>query len=174
MRRNGLALLAGGVLWLTGVVLLESGTDVDSLAVRATFLVAGLLLAVDLYVLRSRLPARTAKVGVICSALTCAGIGVGFASGGFIGFLLAYYGLLFTLPLGLVLVGIGLRTGGGLPSWAVWIPVLLAAAGAITYGFHALAPDLWDPPDSVMFIILGVGWLLLAAAALSPFRSVEA
>jgi hypothetical protein len=36
----------------------------------------------------------------------------------------------------------------------------------VTYGFHALAREIWDPPDAMLFVILGVGWILLGVAAL--------
>ena len=93
--------------------------------------------------------------------------GVGFAIGSFVGFLLAYASELFVIPVGLALLGLGLWRGGGLPAWASWIPVVLAGAGLITYGFHALAREIWDPPDAMLFVILGVGWMMLGAAAVS-------
>jgi len=166
-------LQAGGAIWLTGVFFLESGHDPGSVEVRAAFLVAGLLIAAGIFVSRSWLPARTARLGAICSAVAGLAIGIGFAAGSFMGFLLVYFGVLFALPLGLGLLGVGLWRGGGMPPWAAWIPVLLAAAGAVTYGFHALARQVWDPPDSVMFIIYGVGWMLLGIASLSPFTSIQ-
>jgi hypothetical protein len=54
-----------------------------------------------------------------------------------------------------------------MPGRATWIPAFMAGAGLITYGFHALARDLWDPPDAVLFIIIGAGWVLLGIAAIA-------
>jgi hypothetical protein len=163
--RVGWALLAGGALWLGAVALLASGDDVDSIEVRTLFFVAGLLIAFDLWRLRSRLPSRLARVGAAVTALAALMTGVGFGMGSFAGFLLAYTGELFLVPLGLLLLGLGLWRGGGLPTWAPWIPVVLAGAGLITYGFHAWAREIWDPPDATLFVVLGIGWMMLGVAA---------
>lgn len=168
--RVGGALLAGGALWLSAVVLLESGFAVDTIAVRTLFLAAGLLIALDLWRLRERLPSRLARTGAAVTAAAALLTGLGFAIGSFAGFLLAYTGELFLIPLGLALLSIGLWRGGGLPTWAAWIPIVLAGAGLITYGFHAVAPEIWDPPDAVLFVILGVGWMMLGIAALNRQR----
>jgi hypothetical protein len=164
--RTGWALLTGGVLWLGAVALLESGGDVDELGVRALFLVSGLLIALDLGRLRSRLPSPVARLGAAVTMVAALMTGLGLGMGTYAGFLLAYTGELFLVPLGLALLGLGLSRGGGLTTWAPWIPVALAGAGLITYGFHALARDVWDPPDAMLFVILGVGWMLLGVAAL--------
>lgn len=43
--------------------------------------------------------------------------------------------------------------------------------GAFTYGFHALAREVWDPSDAVWYSCIGVGWFLLGLASLSfPYR----
>ncbi|MGI9083678.1 MAG: hypothetical protein ACR2FE_00115 [Aeromicrobium sp.] len=165
MPHVGGALLAGGALWLGAVARLESGGDVESIVVRTLFLLAGLLIAFDLWRLRSQLPSRLARVGATLTAAAALFTGVGFGIGSFAGFLLAYAGELFVIPLGLALLGLGLWRGGGLPTWAPWIPVMLAVAGVITYGFHALARETWDPPDAMLFVILGAGWMVLGAAA---------
>ena len=166
MTRSGWGLITGGVLWLAGVGLLESGRDIESWSVRVGFTAAGILIAVDLVALRARLPSRVARVGVVALAAAAAGVGVGVASDSYPGFLAAYVGLLFVIPVSMALFGLGLWRGGGLPAWATWIPLLLAGAGVVTYGFHAIAREIWDPPDSVMFLILGLGWLLVGVAAL--------
>jgi hypothetical protein len=165
--RTGGALLAGGAIWLGGVALLESGVDVDSFAVRGCFSAAGLLVGLGLWNLRARLPSTAAKVGSTFTAVTAALVAIGFALGSFGGFLLVYAGLLFLIPLGMVILAVGLWRGGGLPRWATWIPALLAAAGLITYGFHALVRDIWDPPDAILFIIIGAGWVFLGIAAIA-------
>ena len=67
----------------------------------------------------------------------------------------------------MVILAVGLWRGGGLPRWATWIPALLAAAGLITYGFHALVRDIWDPPDAILSIIIGAGWVFLGIAAIA-------
>lgn len=167
MPRIGGALLAGGALWLGAVARLESGGDADSSDVRTLFLLAGLLIAFDLWRLRTRLSSRVARAGAAVTATAALLTGAGFAIGSFAGFMLAYTGELFLIPLGLALLGLGLWRGGGLPRWAPWIPIALAGAGLITYGFHALAREVWDPPDAMLFVILGAGWMMLGAAAAS-------
>jgi len=154
-------------MWLAGVALLESGVDVDSFVVQACFLVAGLSAGLGLWGLRPRLPSRVARIGAMWTAFTAAVVGVGFALGSFVGFILVYVGQLFLIPLGMALLGVGLWRRGGLPRWATWIPVFMAVAGLITYGFHALAREVWDPPDAVLFIIIGAGWVLLGFAAIA-------
>ena len=162
--RTGSALLAGGGIWLGAVALLESGVDVDSFAVRGCFFAAGLLVGLGLWHLRARLPSTVARVGSMLTAVTAALVAAGFALGSFAGFLLVYVGLLFLISVGMVILAVGLWRGGGLPGWATWIPAFLAGAGLITYGFHALARDIWDPPDAMLFIIVGAGWVLLGIA----------
>lgn len=159
--------MAGGALWLAGVALLESGLDVDSFAVRGCFFAAGLLAGLGLWGLRAPLPSKVAKCGATLTAATAALVAVGFALGSFGGFLLVYVGQLFLIPLGMAILAVGLRRRGGLPAWATWIPVFMAGAGLVTYGFHALARDIWDPPDAMLFIIVGAGWVLLGIAAIA-------
>lgn len=173
MNAQSASLLAGGALWLAGVALLESGQDVESVVVRIAFALAGTSTAYGLVGLWPRLPARAARIGLVVSAVSCFAVGFGFAASGFVGFILAYSGILFGIPVGLAMLGFGVRKGGGLPRWAQWIPVILAAAGAVTYSFHALARDVWDPSDAVMFVLLGIGWMLLGIAALSPESRVS-
>ena len=147
--------------------MLESGVDVDSFVVRGCFLVAGLSAGFGLWDLRARLPSKVARLGATWTSFTAAAVGVGLALGSFVGFMLVYVGQLFLIPLGMALLGVGLWRRGGLPRWATWIPVFMAVAGLITYGFHALARDVWDPPDAVLFIIIGAGWVLLGFAAIA-------
>jgi hypothetical protein len=94
-------------------------------------------------------------------------VALGFAFGSFGGFLLVHTSHLFAIPIGLVMLAVGLLRGGGLTSWARWIPVFMAGVGLITYGFHAMARDIWDPADAIVFIVVGVGWLLLGAGDIS-------
>lgn len=174
MPRVGGALLAGGALWLSAVALLETGADVDSITIRTLFLVAGLMVALDLWRLRRRLPSLFAQTGAALTAAAALLTGLGFGIGSFAGFLLAYTAVLFLIPLGLALLSLGLWRGGGLPTWATWIPVVLACAGLVTYGFHALAREIWDPPDAVLFVILGAGWMAVGGAALQGERRAQA
>lgn len=78
MKRWGCELLAGGALWLAGVVLLESGIAVDSFAVRACFFVAGLLAGLGLWGLRTPLPSMVAKCGATVTAISVALVGAGW------------------------------------------------------------------------------------------------
>ncbi len=47
------------------------------------------------------------------------------------------------------------------PRCGKWIPFSVVGVAALTYGFHAVARDVWDPPDAVWLVALGVGWVLL-------------
>jgi hypothetical protein len=58
------------------------------------------------------------------------------------------------------------------PGWAKWLPYAMFATAVVTYGFHALARDVWDPSDAVWFVALGLGWLVLGIA-ISSFRVPE-
>ena len=64
------------------------------------FLLAGVLIAFDLWRLRTRLPSRLARAGAAVTSVAALLTGVGFAIGSFAGFLLAYAGELFAIPLG--------------------------------------------------------------------------
>lgn len=62
------------------------------------------VLQFDLWRLRTRLPARVAKTGAALTAAAALLTGLGFGTGSFAGFLLAYTGELFLVPLGLALL----------------------------------------------------------------------
>ncbi|HSV37538.1 MAG TPA: hypothetical protein VLI04_02160, partial [Nocardioidaceae bacterium] len=119
-----------------------------------------------LWRLRHRLTVRLGRTGVILSAFVAAGAGVGLATDSFLGFIAAYFGLLFVLPVALVLLSVGIFRGTGLPGWAAWIPVALAGVGVVTYGFHAFARELWDPADWVLFALFGLTWMAFGVASL--------
>lgn len=85
----------------------------------------------------------------------------------FLAFLLAYSVGLFVLPAAFIVLGLGVLRSVVFPGWAKWVPLATAAAGAITYGFHALASEVWDPSDAVWCTCIGVSWLLLGLASLS-------
>lgn len=171
MRRAGANLVLGGVLWLAGVVVLETLMEslVDDLPIgfRLLALAAGIAVAWGQWQLASALTARLARVGARIGAIGAGAVGLGFGIGGFLGFSLSYVGLLFVVPLGLILLGLGLIGTTDLDRWGRWIPLLAAAVAVITYGFHALARTIWDPSDLVWFIGMGLGWLLLGIATLT-------
>ena len=80
-------------------------------AVRGCFFAAGLLVGLGLWGFRARLPSKVAKVGATLTAVTAALVAVGFALGSFVGFVLVYVGQLFLIPLGMVILAVGLVEG---------------------------------------------------------------
>jgi len=152
------------------VALLQAGVDLDtaaSVAPRSGFGLGGLLIGIGAFFgLGRNLPSRTARVGAAMSGVTLLLTGLGLTIGTYFGFLLGYFGLLFLHPISLLLLGFGLLRSGGLARWARAVPLVMLAVAALTYGFHALFPQVWDPPDALLFTVVGVGWLLLGLAAI--------
>jgi hypothetical protein len=98
-------------------------------------------------------------------------LGVGFGlellpGDTWLAFLLAYAVGLFVLPIALVILGFGALRSMDFPAWAKWVPLTTAVVGAITYGFHTLAPEVGDPGDGVWYTCIGICWLLLGLASL--------
>ncbi|HVE75913.1 MAG TPA: hypothetical protein VND22_03995 [Actinomycetota bacterium] len=106
----------------------------------------------------------TGRVGAILCAVTCLLMGVSMVVGSFLSFLVLYWGGLFVLPVAALVLGLGMVRGGGLPWWGSAPVLLIPAVGVVTYGFHTLARETWDPPDVVYFTTLGVAWALLGWA----------
>jgi MFS family permease len=173
-RRTGTALVAGALSWLAGVALLVAGVGLDSVASvwpRAMFGLAGVLIGVGaLAGLRPLLPSRTARVGAAISGVTLLLAGLGLMIGTFVGFIVAYSSVQFLHPVGLLVLGIGLILCGGLPRWAHGVPPAMLGAAALTYGLHTFIPEAWDPPGALLFVVVGVGWLLLGAATVRSAR----
>ncbi len=173
--RRGWFISAGAVAWLVGVIILElTYTDSDD-ELPIIFLVlalfAGISVGWGIWLMAGTLDYRLARIGGRLVGLSSWLFGVGFGldllpfdTG--IGFLLAYSFGLFVLPLGFLLLGVGVLPSPVFPGWAKVVPLAVAAVAAITYGFHALARDVWDPPDTVWFISMGIGWFLLGVASL--------
>jgi hypothetical protein len=109
----------------------------------------------------------------VCSAVLGLGFGLDAFPDFWLGFLLAYWVGLFLLPAAFLLLGVGVTRSIVFPSWGKWIPFSVVGIAALTYGFHAVARDVWDPPDAVWFIALGVGWILLGRA-IAGFKPVAA
>ena len=171
LRAAGASLVLGGAIWLAGVVVLE--TMMESLeddlpfVFRVLALLAGIAVAWGQWRLGSDLSKRLARVGARLGAIGAGAVGLGFGIGGFLGFSLSYFGLLFVVPFGLLLLGVGLMGTNDLDRWGRLVPFLTAAVGVITYGFHVLARTIWDPSDLVWFVGMGVGWSLLGFATLA-------
>jgi hypothetical protein len=174
-KRRGWLISAGGVAWLIGVLVVEmTYTDTDDdlpLIFLVLALFAGLVAGWGIWSMAGSLDNRLARIGGRLVGLSSALLGIGFGldllpfdTG--IGFLLAYSFGLFILPFGFLLLGIGAIRSAVFPGWARWVPLSVAAVAALTYGFHAMARDVWDPPDAVWFISIGVGWSLLGLASL--------
>lgn len=169
--------------WLAGIVVLElmyEGSD-DSfpIAFPLLALLAGLSVGWGLWSVARSIDRRTARLGsrLVGVSATVLGVGFGLAllpGDTFLGFLLAYSVGLFVLPVAFIVLGLGVLRSVVFPGWAKWVPLATAAAGAITYGFHALAPETWDPSDAVWYACIGGSWLLLGLASLSiPYSSPD-
>jgi len=146
--------------------LLETGSDSDSWPVRVTFGAAGLAAAVGLVGVARQLQSRWSRYGANFTGLSAGLAGAGIALGSFAGFLAAYVGILFAMPLGALVMGVGLFREPLSARWVRWVPLLLVMIAVVTYGFHALAREVWDPPDSVLFLSVG-GFLALLGAGMS-------
>jgi hypothetical protein len=175
-KARGLTVSAGGMAWLAGVVVVES-TYVDSdaslpIAFPVLALLGGASVGWGLWSVARSIDLRLARLGsrlVGASAMALgAGFGVELLPGDTgLGFLLAYTFGLFVFPIALIILGLGVLRSVVFPGWAKWVPLATAAAGVVTYGFHALAPEIWDPSDAVWYISIGVSWVLLGLASLT-------
>lgn len=167
----------GGAAWLAGVLVLELAYDSsqDDLPISFSILalVAGLAVGWGCWTAASSLETRLGRIGLRsvggCSLALGVGFGLDLIPDMFLAFLLAYTVGLFLLPLAFLVFGIGVTGSTVYPGWAKWLPYAVFATAVITYGFHALARDVWDPSDAVWFGALGLGWLILGVA-LSSFR----
>ena len=92
------------------------------------------------------------------------GFGLALVPDMFLAFLLSYSVGLFLLPVGFLVFGLGIAKSTIYPGWAKWLPFVLFAVAFITYGFHPLARNVWDPSDAVWYTSLGLGWVVLGAA----------
>ncbi len=172
-QRRGWLISAGGIAWLVGVFILElMFTDSDDdlpIIFLVLALFAGISVGWGLWSLSGIFDNRLARVGGRLVGLSTAIFGIGFGLDllpldTFLGFLLAYSFGLFVLPVGFLILGVGLLPSKAVPSWVKVVPLAVAAVAAITYGFHALARNVWDPPDTVWFVSIGIGWFLLGVA----------
>ncbi len=175
-RVRGFIISAGGVAWLAGIVVLElmyeESDDSFPIAFPLLALFAGLSVGWGLWSVARTIDRRTARLGSRLVGASAAVLGVGFGlellpGDTWLAFLLAYSVGLFVLPVAFIVLGLGVMRSVVFPGWAKWVPLTTAAAGAITYGFHALAPEVWDPSDAVWYACIGVSWLLLGLASLS-------
>lgn len=170
----------GGVAWLAGVLILELTYDSSQDDLPTSFsilaLVAGLAVGWGCWTSASNLESRTGRVGLRsvggCSLVLGVGFGLDLFPDMFLAFLLSYTVGLFLLPVAFLVFGIGVTRSTVYPGWAKWLPYAVSATAVITYGFHALARDVWDPSDAVWFGALGLGWAILGVA-LSSFRIPE-
>lgn len=180
-RTNGILVSLGGLAWLTGVLILETTLDAGDEDLPISFLLlavlAGALVLVGSWNSASALETRLGRAGMRSVALCSGVLGVGFAldviPAMFLGFLLAYTVGLFVLPAAFLALGLGVLRSPVYPAWGKWLPFAIFAVAAVTYGFHALARDVWDPADAVWFSALGGGWVLLGIA-IGGFRDAKA
>lgn len=175
MRARGWAVSLGGVAWLAGVLVLESTYDSSQDDLPTSFpilaLVAGLAVGWGCWTSASTLESRVGRVGLrsvgVCSLVLGVGFGLDLAPDMFLAFFLAYTVGLFVLPVAFLVFGIGVTGSTVYPRWAKWLPYAVSVTAAVTYGFHALARDIWDPSDAVWFGTLGLGWVILGIAITS-------
>jgi len=170
--KRGMVVVLGGLAWLAGVLILELTFDPDtdslplSFSLLATF--AGAAVGWGCWRAASELDGGLGRLGMRATAACSAALGLGFGfdliPNFWIGFLLAYSFGLFILPVALLLLGIGVVRSQVFPTWAKVVPFALLAVAAVTYGFHALARDVWDPSDAIWYFAIGVGWVLLGVA----------
>ena len=172
-RLRGLLVATGGVFWLLGVLVLQLSVfdpAVDSLPVAFSLLalLAGLFVMWGCWGAAPSLDSTLARVGLRLVGACAAALGAGFGLDlipdmfdMFLAFLLAYTAGLFVLPVAFLVLGLGVRTSGVFPGWAKWVPFLAAGTAVVTYGFHALARDVWDPSDAVWYTAIGGAWVLL-------------
>ena len=117
------------------------------------------------------LDTKLSRVGLrfvgACAAALGAGFGLELIPDMFLAFLLAYMVGLFVLPAAFLVLGLGVRTSVVFPTWAKWIPFAAAGTAIVTYGFHALAREVWDPSDAVWYTAIGIAWVLLAVAIMA-------
>ena len=162
--------------WLAGIAVLEltyeGSDDGFPIAFPILALFAGVSVGWGLWSVARSIDRRTARLGsrLVGASATVLGVGFGLEllpGDTFLAFLLAYSVGLFVLPVAFIVLGLGVLRSVVFPGWAKWVPLTTAAAGAVTYGFHALAREVWDPSDAVWYASIGVSWLLLGLASLS-------
>lgn len=180
IKARGRAVSLGGLAWIAGVLVLELTYDPSNDDLPISFsilaLVAGVAVGWGCWNSASRLENRTGRLGLrsvgICSLLFGVGFGLDLLPDMFLAFLLSYTIGLFLLPVAFLVFGIGVARSMVYPGWAKWLPYAIFATAVVTYGFHALARDVWDPSDAVWFAALGLGWFVLGIA-ISSFRVPE-
>ncbi len=170
--RAGTAVIVGGILWLVGVLILELTFDPDSDSLPVSFEIlataAGLALGWGLWRAAGTVERRVGRLGFKAVAVCSGLLGVGFAIGAvpefFLGFFVTYAVGLFVLPVAFLVLGFGLRRSEVYPVWAKWVPFVTVGVAFTTYGFHALARNVWDPSDAVWYVTLGASWILIGQA----------
>lgn len=170
----------GGVAWLVGVLILEltydSSDDDLPISFSILALIAGLAVGWGCWTSATRLDSRVSRVGLrsvgVCSFILGLGFGLELIPGMFMAFLLSYTTGLFLLPAAFLLFGIGVARSRVYPGWAKWLPYSMFGIAAVTYGFHSLAREVWDPSDAIWFGALGLGWSILGIA-ITSFRAPE-
>ena len=167
----------GGLLWLVGVLILELTFDSSeddlpiSFSILAVF--AGVGVGWGCWKAASFLKVRLARFGLksvsVCSLVFGTGFGLALVEEMVLGFLLSYFVGLFILPLAFLVLGFGVMKSAVYPVWAKWLPFAVSTVAVVTYLFHALAREVWDPSDAVWYMALGAGWVLLGLA-IAGFR----
>jgi len=165
--------VGGGAAWMCGLLALAITDDVDHIAVRLLLGLAGILASAGLWHLAAGFSSRIARVGCRIASGAALAVGGGLAIGTFFGFILAYFGLLFVTPAAFLILAFGLLRSH-VAMWVKTIPWVLALAGTLLYGFHAVAREIWDPHDAFWLAIVGFGWLLLGFAGRTFNRETNA
>lgn len=167
----------GGLAWLAGVLILELTFDSLEEDLPVSFLIlalfAGTVVGWGCWSTSPALERTLSRVGLrsvaVCSFVLGLGFGLALVPDMFLAFLLSYSVGLFLLPVAFLVFGIGIAKSTVFPGWAKGLPFVVFAVALITYGFHALARDVWDPSDAVWYTTLGLGWVVLGAA-IASFR----
>jgi hypothetical protein len=176
-KTRGVAVSVGGLLWLVGVLILELTFDSSNDDLPVSFSILAVLAGVGVgwgcWTSASFLEDRVARFGLrsvsVCSFVLGTGFGLALVEDMFLGFLLSYFVGLFILPVAFLVLGFGVVKSAVYPAWAKWLPFAVSTVAFVTYLFHALARDVWDPSDAVWYTALGAGWVLLGLA-IAGFR----
>ena len=192
VRQSGLALIAGGVLWLLALPVITGMLPLASSRGGAViYALAGVLVLVGVVGLRRHYAAQLGRLGTVGRGVAVAGTSLvalgGVLAGGLgvgAGSALYLLGSLISF-IGAALLSWALLRAHILPRWSI-LPLLISAlsfvlfvVGAITI-FTALQlpePRMGDPITAIPFILLaafGVGWATLGYGLWSSAAVAEA
>lgn len=182
MRRSGLALIGGGVLWMLALpVITQLLPVVSSRGGALIYGLAGALVLTGVIGLRQRYAAQLGRLGAIGRSVVVAGAALilvgGLLAGGLgigAGSALYLLGSLISF-IGAGLLGRALLRVAALPRWSV-LPLLISAVSFALFVVGAIAiftalqlpePRMGDPITAIPFLLLaafGIGWATLGYA----------